>query len=140
MNRCHADVFYDFLAGCSVAPEEADAATSPVGAPGPQGRRIESEDYFVELSAYGLDVEVPNAEFCVRMADALRERYGFDDGALTWFTMHAHLDEGHGEEFRKYAARAAEYPDGLERLRTATLQMAPGVQMAWDGFGAWKLS
>jgi hypothetical protein len=72
------------------------------------------------------------------MANALREHHGFDDAALTWFTMHAHLDEGHGEEFRKYAARAAEYPDGLARVRTATLQMAPGVQMAWEGFGTWK--
>jgi pyrroloquinoline quinone (PQQ) biosynthesis protein C len=139
VNRCHADVFYDFLASCGVTPEEADAATSPVGPPyPPQGRRIEPADYFVELSAYGLNVEVPNAEFCVRIANALRTNYGFDDDALTWFTMHAHLDEGHGEEFRKYAARAAEYPDGLERVRTATLQMAPGVQMAWDGFGTWK--
>jgi pyrroloquinoline quinone (PQQ) biosynthesis protein C len=139
VNRCHADVFYDFLAGCGVTPEEADAATSPVGPPyPPQGRHIEPENYFVELTAYGLNVEVPNAEFCVRIAKALRERYGFDDGALTWFTMHAHLDEGHGEEFRKYAARAAEYPNGLERVRTATLQMAPAVQIAWDGFGTWK--
>jgi hypothetical protein len=132
-------VFYDFLSGCGVGPEEADAATSPAGPPyPPQGRRIDPEDYFVELSAYGLNVEVPNAEFCVRIANALRTNYGFDDGALTWFTMHAHLDEGHGEEFRKYAARAAEHPDGLERVREATLRMAPGVQLAWDGFGAWK--
>jgi pyrroloquinoline quinone (PQQ) biosynthesis protein C len=139
VNRCHADVFYDFLAGCGVSPEEADAVTSPVGPPyPPQGRRIEPEDYFVELSAYGLNVEVPNAAFCVRIANALRTNYGFDDAALTWFTMHARLDEGHGEEFRKYAARAAEFPDGLERVRAATLRMAPGVQMAWDGFGAWK--
>jgi pyrroloquinoline quinone (PQQ) biosynthesis protein C len=138
VNRCHAEVFYDFLAGCGISAEEADAATSPVGAPGPQGRRIEPEDYFVELSAYGLNVEVPNAEFCVRIANALRDNYGFDDSSLTWFTMHAHLDAGHGEEFRKYAARAAEYPNGLERVRTATLQYAPGVKMAWDGFGTWK--
>jgi hypothetical protein len=95
-------------------------------------------DFFVELSAYGLNVEVPNAEFCERIADALRDNYGFDEGALTWFRMHAHLDAGHGEEFRKYAARAAEYPNGLERVRAATLQYAPGVKMAWDGFGTWK--
>jgi pyrroloquinoline quinone (PQQ) biosynthesis protein C len=139
INRCHADVFYDFLAGCGVSPDEADAEISPVGPPyPPQGRRIEPEDFYVELAAYGLNVEVPNAEFCVRIARALREHYGFDDAALTWFTMHAHLDEGHGDEFRKYAARAAEHADGLERVRAATLAMAPGVQMAWDGFGAWK--
>jgi pyrroloquinoline quinone (PQQ) biosynthesis protein C len=139
VNRCHADVFYDFLHACGVSPEEADATVSPVGPPyAPMGRRIEPEDFFVELAAYGLNVEVPNAEFCVRIANALRKHYGFDDDALTWFTMHAHLDEGHGEEFRKYAARAAEYPDGLDRVRTATLEMAPGVQMAWDGFGTWK--
>jgi pyrroloquinoline quinone (PQQ) biosynthesis protein C len=139
VNRCHAHVFYDLLAACGVSREEADAAMSPVGPPyPPQGRRIEPKDYFVELSAYGLNVEVPNAEFCVRIARALRDHYGFSDDALTWFTMHAHLDAGHGEEFRKYAARAAEYPSGLERVRAATLQMAPGVQIAWDGFGVWK--
>lgn len=138
VNRCHADVFYDFLAGCGVSPEEADDTPSPVGTPGPQGRRIEPEDYFVELSAYGLNVEVPNAEFCVRIADALRDDYGFDEGALTWFRMHAHLDAEHGEEFRKYVARAAEHPNGLERVREATLQYAPAVKMVWDGFGTWK--
>jgi pyrroloquinoline quinone (PQQ) biosynthesis protein C len=139
VNRCHADVFYDFLTACGVTREEADAAQSPVGPPyQPQGRRIEPEDYFVELAAYGLNVEVPNAEFCVRIRDALRDRYGFDDSALTWFIMHAHLDADHGEEFRKYAARAAEYPDGLNRVREATLRMASGVQLAWEGFGTWK--
>jgi len=81
---------------------------------------------------------MPNAEFCIRIARALREHYGFDDGALTWFTMHAELEADHGEEFRKYAARAAEYEDGLDRVRTATLQMAPAVQTVWDGFGTWK--
>jgi pyrroloquinoline quinone (PQQ) biosynthesis protein C len=139
VNRCHAEVFYDFLAACGVPRDEADAAQSPVGPPyPPQGRRIEPEDYFVELAAYGLNVEVPNAEFCVRIRDALRDNYGFDDTALTWFIMHAELDADHGEEFRKYAARAAEYPDGLDRVRDATLRMAPGVQLAWDGFGTWR--
>lgn len=139
VNRCHAEVFYDFLAACSVSREEADVAQSPVGPPyPPQGRRIEIEDYFVELSAYGLNVEVPNAEFCVRIGRALRDHYNFDDSALTWFTMHAHLDADHGDEFRKYVARAAEYDDGLDRVRQATLQMAPGVQAAWDGFGTWR--
>jgi pyrroloquinoline quinone (PQQ) biosynthesis protein C len=139
VNRCHAEVFYDFLAACGVTRAEADAAPSPAGPPyTPQGRRIAPEDYFVELSAYGLNVEVPNAEFCVRIGRALRDQYDFDDGALTWFTMHAHLDAGHGDEFRKYVARAAEYPDGLERVRSATLEMAPDVQMVWDGFGTWK--
>jgi len=139
VNRCHADVFYDFLSACGVSREEADATPSPVGPPyPPQGRRIEPDDYFVELSAYGLNVEVPNAEFCIRIGNALRDHYGYDDSALTWFTMHAHLDADHGDEFRKYAARAAEYPDGLNRVRTATLDMAPLVQTAWDAFGTWK--
>jgi pyrroloquinoline quinone (PQQ) biosynthesis protein C len=139
VNRCHAHVFYDLLAACGVSREEADAAQSPVGPPYlPQGRRIEPEDYFVELAAYGFNVEMPNAEFCTRIARALRENYGFDDDALTWFTMHAALDADHGEEFRKYAARAAEYDDGLDRVRTATLQLAPAVKTVWDGFGTWK--
>jgi pyrroloquinoline quinone (PQQ) biosynthesis protein C len=139
VGRCHAEVFYDFLEGCGVSRDEADAAQSPVGPPyAPMGRRIEPEDYYIELASYGLNVEIPNGEFCGRILRALRENYGFDDQALTWFTMHERLDFGHGEEFKKYAAQAAEYPGGLERLRTATLNMAPGVQMAWEGFGAWK--
>lgn len=139
VNRCHATVFYDFLAACGVSRDEADAARSPVGPPyPPQGRRIEPEDFYVELSAYGLNVEVPNAEFCVRMIRAMRDNYGFPDSALTWFEMHARLDEGHGEEFRKYAARSARFPDGLDRVRTATLRMAPGVMQAWNGFGLWR--
>jgi len=139
VGRCHAEVFYDFLAGCGVTRDEADAAQSPAGPPyAPMGRRIEREDYYIELASYGLNVEIPNGEFSGRILRALRDNYGFDDRALTWFAMHERLDFGHGEEFKKYAARAAEYPGGLERLRTATLTMAPGVQKAWEGFGAWK--
>jgi len=139
VNRCHAHVFYDLLEACGISREEADAACSPAGPPyAPAGRRIEPENFFVELAAYGLNVESPNSEFCTRVSRALRSKYGFSERAVTWFDMHARLDAEHGEEFRKYAARAAEYPGGLERVREATLRMAPGVKHAWDGFGAWK--
>ncbi len=91
-----------------------------------------------ELSAYGLSVESPNAEYCTRMFHALRDGYGFSEEELTWFSMHAALDAAHGSEFRRHLARAAEAPDGLARVRQLTLAMSPMVKHVWDGFGAWR--
>jgi pyrroloquinoline-quinone synthase len=138
VGKCHMDVFYDLLAAFGITPADANALPAPQGEHRPQGRFIAEEDFFVELSAYGFTVEAPNAEFCTRISAALRDRYGFTDGELTWFSMHASLDAGHGEEFQKYAARAAAYPGGLEQVRERTLAMAPGVQHVWDGCGAWR--
>jgi pyrroloquinoline quinone (PQQ) biosynthesis protein C len=138
VNKCHMDVFFDFLAAFGVTPEQARQLTSPVGDYQPQGRAIAADDYYVELAAYGLSVETPNAEFCERIFVALRENYGFAESELTWFSMHAALDADHGEEFKRHAARAASAPRGLERLREQTLALSAGVQTVWDGFGAWQ--
>jgi hypothetical protein len=137
VNKCHMDVFFDFLAAFGVTPEEARHLTSPVGDYQPQGRAIAPEDYYVELATYGLSVETPNAEFCERTFAALRDNYGFAESELTWFSMHAALDADHGAEFKRHAARAADAPRGLERLREQTLAMSAGVKTVWDGFGVW---
>jgi hypothetical protein len=72
------------------------------------------------------------------MCRALRENYRFGADDLTWFSMHAALDADHGAEFRRYVAKAAEAPDGLERLRRQTLFMSEAVKNVWDGFGVWR--
>ena len=138
VNKCHMDVFFDFLAAFGITPEEAGALRSPGGEHVPQGRAIPADDFYVELASYGLSVETPNAEFCERIFAALRDRYGFAEHELTWFSMHAALDAEHGDEFKQHAARAAEASRGLERLREHTLAMSAGVKAVWDGFGVWR--
>ena len=138
VNKCHMDVFFDFLGAFGITAEEAATLKSPGGEHIPQGRAISSEDYYVELATYGLSVETPNAEFCQRIFAALRDNYGFTASELTWFSMHAALDADHGAEFKRHAARAADAPRGLERLREQTLAMSAGVKLVWDGFGLWR--
>jgi len=138
VNKCHMDVFFDFLAAFDVTPDKARRLSSPVGDYQPQGRAIAADDYYVELAAYGLSVETPNAEFCERIFRALRDNYGFSDLELTWFSMHAALDADHGDEFKRHATRAADAPRGLERLREQTLELSAAVKTVWDGFGAWR--
>ena len=138
VGKCHMDVFADLLAAFGMTAEEAASLEAPAGPSRPQGRAIAPEDFFVELAAYGFSVEAPNAEFCVRLARALEQRYAFRDTELTWFTMHAALDADHGAEFQKYVARAAEQPDGLARLRRLTLERSATAQTVWDGFGRWR--
>jgi len=137
VNKCHMDVFFDFLAAFGVSAEEARRLTSPVGDIPPQGRAIAADDFYVELATYGLSVETPNAEFCDRIWRALRDNYGFHERELTWFSMHAALDADHGAEFQRYVAKAAEAPDGLGRLCQQTLALSGAVKHVWDGFGAW---
>jgi pyrroloquinoline-quinone synthase len=138
VGKCHMDVFFDFLAAFGITPEEAFTLELPGGNPLPQGRAIPADDFYVELSVYGLSVEVPNAEYCVRIAKGLKENYGFTDADVTWFTMHAELDADHGEEFQSHVAKAATAPRGLERVHDQTLAMSDSVRKVWDGFGVWR--
>jgi len=138
VGRCHMDVFEDFLAAFEIAAHDARNIVSPFGAQRPAGTAIAPGDYYVELAAYGFAVESPNAEFCARMDRALHVSYDFSASQLTWFSMHATLDADHGEEFRKYVARAGENPDGLERVRRATLEMSAATKAVWDGGGHWR--
>jgi pyrroloquinoline quinone (PQQ) biosynthesis protein C len=131
VGKCHMDVFHDFLDGCGVAIDESDDSFS-------YAQPIALDDFWVELAAYGFSVEAPNAEFCRRVVVALKRFYGFTDDQLTWFIMHAALDAGHGAEFRAYAARAAEQPDGLGRVRAQTLALSEGVRDVWNGGGHWQ--
>jgi hypothetical protein len=52
--------------------------------------------------------------------------------------LRGELAAEHGEEFRKYAARVAEQPGGLERLREKTRAFAQVAKNVWNGFGAWQ--
>jgi pyrroloquinoline quinone (PQQ) biosynthesis protein C len=132
VGRCHMDVFMDFLAAFGASPTEPQPhAIRPTAA-------IAPDDFYIELTAYGFSVEEPNAEFCRRLHRALSTSYGFDDAQLTWFSMHAALDADHGEEFQKYALRAADEPDGLARLRQRTLERSAQTKVVWNGSGHWQ--
>jgi pyrroloquinoline quinone (PQQ) biosynthesis protein C len=139
VNKCHMDVFFDLLAAFGIDEAEAASLTSPLGDYVAQGRPIAADDFYVELAAYGLSIEAPNAEFCQRIFDALSTNYDFTPQQLTWFSMHAELDADHGAEFQGHAAKAARAPDGLNRLRQHTLGMSEGAKLVWDGFGAWQV-
>jgi pyrroloquinoline quinone (PQQ) biosynthesis protein C len=138
VNKCHMDVFLEFLAAFDVTEEDAACIPPLHGNSTPQAHAIAPEDFYVELAAYGLSVETPNAEFCSRIHAALRDNYGLAEGELMWFSMHAALDSDHGAEFKMHAQRAAEAPDGLERLRDNTLALSRSVKDVWNGFGFWR--
>src|SRR5215510_12366724 len=138
VGKCHMDVSADFLAAFGVTLEEARWLQSPLGDLPTGGRAITPEDFYVELAAYGFSVEAPNARFCERILRALKANYGFVDGQLAWFSMHAVLDADHGEEFLKYVDAVAASSDGIERVRARTLEMCAVTKLIWDGAGTWK--
>ena len=139
VGKCHMDVFHSLLAAFGISQEEALALEPPYGrTAGGMGRKIEPEDYYIELAAYGYSVEVPNQAFCVRIHDALKKNYGFTDDDLRWFSMHAELDADHGDEFRKHARKVADQPGGLEKLKDQTRGLSEAVKLVWNGFGAWE--
>ena len=138
VGRCHMDVFCDFLAAVGISPTDAAALESPLGETQPAGRAIQPDDFYIELAAYGFSVEVPNAEFCQRMHDALRGIYGFSSEELRWFSMHAELDAHHGEDFQKYVTHVARQTRGLERLRDSTRELSASVKFVWDGCERWR--
>jgi pyrroloquinoline quinone (PQQ) biosynthesis protein C len=138
VGRCHMDVFADFLAAFDITLEQARRLPSPLGDLPTGGQTIAPEDFYIELAAYGLSVEAPNARFCERIVQALKADYGFTDDQLTWFSMHAALDADHGDEFLKYVEAAAAYDDGLERVRTNTLTLCATTKLIWNGAGKWQ--
>ena len=138
VGMCHMDVFQFLLGAFGITKEEAQRIPGPFGDYMPQGSPIPPDRFYVELAAYGFSVEIPNAEWSARMADALRANYGFSDQEVRWFTMHAELDADHGDEFRKHAHKVAESPGGLDALREKSLVMAEMVKHVWNGLGRWK--
>lgn len=62
------------------------------------------------------------AEFCRRVAIALEDGYGLPADAVTWFTLHAELDEEHAGELPRYVGRVLER-HAADRLRKMVLQM-----------------
>lgn len=138
VGMCHMDVFQFLLDGLGVSKEEADGFPNPHGDSISHSHAIPPEEYYAALSAYGVSVEIPNAEFCERAAKALRNHYGFSDKEVRWFTMHAELDAGHGEEFRKHAHKVADMPGGLEMFRQKTLALSRATMNVWNGHGSWK--
>ena len=136
VGRCHMDVFLDFLQVLGVSPSEAASANGLSA--GAYAHPIEADEYYAQLTAYGVLGEGPNAVFCERVLAAFRADYSFTDDDMSWFSLHAKLDKDHGVMLRRYAEAAETEPGGLERTRELIFGLAPHYQSIWDGRGAWR--
>jgi len=137
VGRRHMDVFVDLLKHFGHTDESVRALTSPVGDLSPHGRPIPAEDYYLELAAFLILGEGPNAEFSERVAAALIDGYGLPADAVAWFTLHAQLDKDHADELPRYVQRVLER-DSSERLTALVIEIAPLVQLAFNGYGRWS--
>jgi pyrroloquinoline quinone (PQQ) biosynthesis protein C len=137
IGRRHMDVFVDLLEHFGHTTESVRALTSPVGDLSPHGRPIPAEAYYLELATFLILGEGPNAEFSQRVAAALVDGYGLPAEAVVWFTLHAQLDKDHADELPRYVQRALERDSG-ERLTALVLEIAPLVQLAFNGYGRWS--
>jgi pyrroloquinoline quinone (PQQ) biosynthesis protein C len=136
VGRCHMDVFLDFLRVLGVSPAEA-AGASGLSASA-YAHPIAADEYYAQLTAYGVLGEGPNAVFCERVLAALRAGYSFAEDDLSWFSLHAKLDKDHGATLRRYAEAAETEQGGLQRTRELIFGLAPHYQSIWDGRGAWR--
>jgi pyrroloquinoline quinone (PQQ) biosynthesis protein C len=136
VGRCHMDVFLDFLKTLGVSADEAAAsdglATTAYAHP------IVADEYYAQITAYGILGEGPNAEFCESVLTSLRDKYSFGDSELNWFSLHAKLDKDHGATLSRYVVAAEAETGGLERTRELIFDLAPHYQSIWDGRGAWR--
>jgi hypothetical protein len=142
--RPAVQVFFDFLAafgitsGQAAALEPPPAAAELAGASVTHATPIPKDSYYAWLSVYGLLGEAPNADFCEVLYTSFKDRYGFDDGQLKWFHMHARLDRDHGAMLAHYFRHAAGELGDLAQVREQALAFAPLYQRIWDAFGAWR--
>jgi pyrroloquinoline quinone (PQQ) biosynthesis protein C len=136
VGRCHMDVFLDFLKALGVSP--AEAAHADGLSAGAYAHPIETDEYYAQLTAYGILGEGPNAVFCERVLAALRADYSFAEDEVSWFSLHAKLDKDHGAALSRYVEAAESEPGGLERTRELIFGLAPHYQSIWDGRGTWR--
>jgi pyrroloquinoline quinone (PQQ) biosynthesis protein C len=136
VGRCHMDVFLDFLEALGVSADEAAAAQGL--ATTAYAHPIDADEYYAQITAYGLLGEGPNAVFCERVLSALRADYSFGEDEVTWFSLHAKLDKDHGATLARYVEAADAEPGGLQRTRELIFDLAPHYQSIWDGRGAWR--
>ena len=136
VGRCHMDVFLDFLRALGVSAEEAAAghglATAAYAHP------IVANEFYAQITAYGILGEGPNALFCENVLAAFRVNYSFTDDQVNWFSLHAKLDKDHGKALSGYVEAAKAEPGGIERARELIFELAPHYQSIWDGRGAWR--
>lgn len=137
IDRRHMDLFVDLLVHLGHTEESARALSSPVGDLSPKGRPVPAADYYLELATFLILGEAPNAEFSQRIATALMEGYSIPAAAVAWFTLHAELDKDHADELPHYLRRVLEQ-HAADRLTTLVLEMAPLVQLAFNGYGRWS--
>jgi pyrroloquinoline quinone (PQQ) biosynthesis protein C len=137
VGRCHMDVFLDFLGVLGVSPAEARLAQGLSASA--YAHPIESDEFYAQLTAYGVLGEGPNAVFCERVLAAFRADYSFSEDELSWFSLHAKLDKNHGATLRRYAEAAESEPGGLERAQELIFGLAPHYQSIWDGRGTWRV-
>jgi pyrroloquinoline quinone (PQQ) biosynthesis protein C len=135
VGRCHMDVFLDFLNVLGVSAAEAAGAQGLSASA--YAHPIEADEYYAQLTAYGVLGEGPNAVFCERALGAFRS-YSFTEDEVAWFALHAKLDKDHGAMLRRYVEAAETEPGGLERTRELIFGLAPHYQSIWDGRGTWQ--
>jgi pyrroloquinoline quinone (PQQ) biosynthesis protein C len=136
VGRCHMDVFLEFLEALGVSAEEAAAADGL--ATTAYAHPILADEYYTQITAYGMLGEGPNAAFCESVLGALRSNYSFGESQLLWFSLHAKLDKDHGATLSRYVEAAAAEPRGLARTQELIFELAPHYQSIWDGRGAWR--
>jgi pyrroloquinoline quinone (PQQ) biosynthesis protein C len=136
VGRCHMDIFLDFLKALGVSP--AEAANADGLSASAYAHPIETDEYYAQLTAYGILGEGPNAVFCERVLAAFRTDYSFAEDEVSWFSLHAKLDKDHGTTLSRYAEAAESEPGGLERTRELIFGLAPHYKSIWDGRGTWR--
>ena len=136
VGRCHMDLFLDFLNALGVS--ENDAAVAQGLATTSYAHPIDSNEYYAQITAYGILGESPNAAFCENVLEAFRANHSFDYHHMNWFQLHAKLDKDHGAVLTRYVEAAEAEPGGLERTRELIFDLAPHYQSIWDGRGSWR--
>jgi hypothetical protein len=135
VGRCHMDLFLDFLNALGVS--EKDAAVPPGLAPTSYAHPIDGNEYYAQITAYGILGEAPNATFCESVIGAFQANSSLDCHRMDWFQLHAKLDKDHGAVLTRYVEAAEAEPGGLERTRELIFDLAPHYQSIWDGRGSW---
>jgi pyrroloquinoline-quinone synthase len=127
----HINILLRFASACGVPAEEIKASRPLATTCGLKDwlTRISTRNSWIESAAgmhIGMESQMP--AMCAAILPALREKYGFKDDEIRFFTLHHEADQEHGGRIYDLVGKYATTPELQTAVRQAVLE---GTQKRW---------
>jgi pyrroloquinoline-quinone synthase len=127
----HVNILLGFARACGVSPDEIKASRPMPTTWGLKDwlTRISTRNSWIESAAgmhIGMESQMPT--MCATILPALREKYGFKEEEIRFFSLHYEADQEHGGRIYDLIGKYATTPEVQEAVKQAVRE---GTQKRW---------